>query len=254
MKKYTLLFLCLTFAASCTKIEKKAMDIQPPIAPKKPKKLEKHGDVRIDTYYWLNQRDNPEVLAYLEAENAYYKKMTSHTEKFQRELFGEMKSRIKEDDSSVPYKLNGYYYFTRYETRKEYPIYTRKKGSLGAAEEVLFNCNELAKDHEFFNLRGVSVSPDNKLAAFAVDTVSRRQYTIQIKNLDTGEVYPYKIENTTGGSVWASDSKTLFYVKKDPVTLRSDKIFKHQLNTSPEKDELVYHEADETFHTFVYKT
>ncbi|MEO0570556.1 MAG: S9 family peptidase [Bacteroidota bacterium] len=230
------------------------MGIQPPIAAKKSKSLEKHGDVRIDNYYWLNQRENPEVVAYLESENAYYHEMTSHTEKFQAELFQEMKSRIKEDDSSVPYKLNGYYYLTRYETGKEYPIYARKKGSLEAEEEVLFNCNELAAGHDFYNLRGVSVSPDNKLAAFAVDTVSRRQYSIQIKNLQTGEVYPDKIENTTGSSVWASDSKTLFYTKKDPITLRSDKIFRHQLNTPSEGDELVYHENDETFHTFVYKT
>lgn len=230
------------------------MDINPPIASKTPKKLEAHGDVRIDNYYWLNQREHSEVIAYLEAENTYYGQMTAHTEKFQEELFQEMKSRIKEDDSSVPYKLNGYYYLTRYETGKEYPIHTRRKNHLEAKEEVLFDCNELAADHEFFNLRGVSVSPDNKMAAFAVDTVSRRQYSIQIKNLETGEVYPEKIENTTGSSVWASDSKTLFYTKKDPITLRSDKVFKHILNTSSEEDELVFHEEDETFYTFVYKT
>jgi len=125
---------------------------------------------------------------------------------------------------------------------------------LEAEQEILFDCNELAEGHEFYNLRGVSISPDNKLAAFAVDTVSRRQYTIQIKNLETGEIYPDKIENTTGGSVWAADSETLFYTKKDPVTLRSDKIYKHKLNTSSEEDELVHHEEDETFYTFVYKT
>jgi len=230
------------------------MDIQPPVATKKLKELEKHGDVRVDDYYWMNDRENPEVIAYLEAENDYFKKMTAHTEAFQTDLFHEMKSRIKEDDSSVPYKLNGYYYLTRYETGKEYPIYARKKGDLEAEEEILFNCNELAEGHEFYNLRGVSISPDNKLVAFAVDTVSRRQYTIQIKNLETGEIYPDKIENTTGGSVWAADSETLFYTKKDPVTLRSDKIYKHKLNTSSEEDELVHHEEDETFYTFVYKT
>ena len=230
------------------------MDVEPPVAPRRPIELEKHGHVRIDDYYWLNERENPEVIAYLEAENDYYKKMTAHTEKFQEELFQEMKSRIKEDDASVPYELNGYFYLTRYETGKEYPIYARKKESLEAKEDILFNCNELAEGHDFYNLRGISVSPNNKLAAFAVDTVSRRQYTIQIKNLETGEVYPEKIENTTGGSVWAADNETLFYTKKDPVTLRSDKIFKHRLNTSSEEDELVYHEKDETFYTFVYKT
>ncbi len=230
------------------------MDIQPPIAKKKPKELEKHGDVRVDNYFWLNDRENQEVIAYLEEENEYYQKMTAHTEAFQTELFQEMKSRIKEDDSSVPYKLNGYFYITRYEKGSEYPIYSRKKGSLDAEEEILFNCNELAQGHDFFNLRGISVSPNNKLAAFAVDTVSRRQYTIQIKNLETGELYPDRIENTTGGAVWAADSETLFYTKKDSVTLRSDKIYKHRLNTPSGEDELVHHEEDETFYTFVYKT
>ncbi len=230
------------------------MDLEKPIASKKPKKLEKHGDIRIDDFYWLNDRENPEVIAYLEAENEYYQKSTAHTKEFQSDLFHEMKSRIKEDDVSVPYKLNGYYYLTRFETGKEYPIYARKKESLEAEEEILFNCNKLAKGYDYYNLRGISISPDNKLAAFAVDTVSRRQYTIQIKNLETGEVYSDKIENTTGGSVWAADSKTLFYTKKDPVTLRSDKIYRHQLHTKSEEDELVYHEEDETFSTFVYKT
>lgn len=225
-----------------------------PKAKKIPKKLEIHGDIRVDDYYWLDDRENKEVIAYLEAENSYYKEMTSHTKDFQEELFLEMKSRIKEDDESVPYKRNGYYYLTRYETGKEYPIYSRKEESLDAEEEIIFNCNELAKGHDFFNLRGVSVSPDNKLAAFATDTVSRRQYFIQIKNLDTGEIYPDKIDNTTGGSVWAADNKTLFYTKKDPVTLRSDKIYKHKLGTRVEEDKLVFHEEDETYSTFVYKT
>ena len=254
MKVYTLLPICLIFAASCTKNQKKIVDVKPPSATKKPEKLEKHGDIRIDNYYWLNNKKNPEVIAYLEAENAYYQKMTAHTEDFQADLFQEMKSRIKEDDASVPYKLNGYYYLKRYETGKEYPIYVRKKGGLDAEEEILFNCNELAEGHNYFNLRGVSVSPDNKLVAFAVDTVSRRQYTIQIKNLETGKIYPEKIINTTGSSVWATDSKTLFYTNKDSVTLRSDKILKHTLNTPSTKDQLVYHEEDETFYTFVYKT
>ncbi|BFP42926.1 oligopeptidase B [Flavobacteriaceae bacterium GF1] len=230
------------------------MNPKPPIAKKIPKALEKHGDVRIDPYYWLNERENSDVIAYLEAENGYYRQMTAHTKEFQGVLFREMKSRIKEDDASVPYKLNGYYYLTRYEEGKEYPIHARKEGSLEAREEILFNCNEMAEGHDFFNLRGISVSPDNTLAAFGVDTVSRRQYTIQVKNLKTGEIYPDKIENTTGSAVWASDNKTLFYTKKDPVTLRSDRIFKHRLGTPVTQDEEVFHEKDETFNTFVYKT
>lgn len=225
-----------------------------PMAAKKPTRLEKHGDVRIDNYYWLNDRENPEVIAYLEAENSYYTAHTAHTKTFQHELYEEMKARIKEDDASVPYKLNNYWYSTKYEEGKEYPIYIRKKEALENDGEILFDCNELAKEHEFFNLRGISVSPDNKLAAFGTDTVSRRQYHIQIKNLETGELYPDIMENTTGSSAWAADNNTLFYTKKDPVTLRSDKIYKHRLGTSSAEDELVFHEKDSTFSTFVYKT
>ncbi len=230
------------------------MRIQPPVAKKIPTQLEKHGDVRIDNYYWMNNREDQAVIDYLNAENDYYHKMTAHTKKFQEDLFLEMKSRIKEVDSSVPYKLDGYWYINRYEEGKEYPIYSRKKDSLDAAEEIMFDCNQMAEGHEFFNLKGISVSPDNTLASFGTDTISRRQYNIQIKNLKTGEIYPDIIENTTGSSVWANDGKTLFYAKKDPVTLRSDKIFKHVLGTSSENDELVLHEKDSTYNTFVYKT
>jgi oligopeptidase B len=204
-------------------------NITPPLAAVKPKTLEKHGDVRTDNYYWLNERENPEVLDYLRKENEYYQKMTAHTAKLREDLFEEMKARIKEDDSSVPYFYNGYYYITRFEKGKDYPIYSRKKGSLDAKEEILFDCNEMAKGYNYFHLGGLNVSEDNQWAAFGVDTVSRRQYTIQIKNLVTGEILPTRIQNTTGGSTWAGDNKTLFYTRKDEVTLRSDKIHKHKL-------------------------
>ncbi|WP_394748651.1 S9 family peptidase [Spongiimicrobium salis] len=225
-----------------------------PIAKKIPHELTKHNDTRVDDYYWLNERENDEVISHLHQENAYYEQCTAHTKAFQKNLFEEMKSRIKEDDASVPYKRNGYWYITRFEIGKDYPIYSRKKNSLEAPEEIMFECNEMAEGHDFFNLGGISVSSDNTLAAYAVDTVSRRQYTIRVKNLNTGELYPDCIENTTGGAVWANDNKTLFYTKKDPVTLRSDKIYKHKLGTSSEDDILVFHEKDETFGTFVTKT
>ncbi len=225
-----------------------------PIAKKEPKQLEIHNDVRIDNYFWLNDREDEEVIAYLNAENEYTKETLKHTESFQKELFEEMKGRIKEDDASVPYKLNGYWYITKFEKGKGYPIYTRKKESLDAEEELLFDCNEMAKEHTYFKLGGISISPDNTMASFSVDTVSRRQYTLQIKSLITGEVFFDKIENTTGSSTWANDNKTLFYSKKDEVTLRSDKIYKHKLNTSKSQDVLVFNETDETFNTFVYKT
>ena len=228
--------------------------IQAPVAKKFPKKLVKHDDVRIDNYYWLNNREDTAVISHLEEENRYYTEMTKHTAGFQDFLFNEMKARIKEDDSSVPYKYNGYWYITRYETDKEYPIYTRHKEHLKAAEEIMFNGNEMARGHDYFNLGGIAISPDNTLAAYSVDTVSRRQYTLHIKNLETGEVYPEKIENTTGSAVWANDNKTIFYTKKDPVTLRSDKIYKHILGTSITSDVLIFNEEDDTYNTFVYKT
>ncbi|MBP1840825.1 S9 family peptidase [Formosa algae] len=228
-------------------------DIQPPIAKKVPEKLIAHNDVRIDNYFWLNDREDDEVIAYLNAENEYTKQKMAHTEQFQKDLFEEMKSRIKEDDESVPYKLNGYWYITRYEKGKDYPIYTRKKETLEAEEEVLFDCNEMAKDYSYFKLGGISISEDNTLVAFSVDTVSRRQYTLQVKNLITGEVYADKILNTTGSATWANDNKTFFYTRKDEVTLRSDKVYKHKLHANLE-DEVVFHETDETYNTFVYKT
>ncbi|WP_394352408.1 S9 family peptidase [Flavobacterium jejuense] len=229
------------------------VDIQPPIAKIVPHTLEKHGDIRTDNYFWLNQREDKEVIDYLNKENAYYEEMTAHTKQLQDDLFKEMKARIKEDDTSVPYFYNGYYYITRFETGKDYPIYSRKKGSLDAKEEIMFDCNELAKGQTYFNLNGLSISEDNKWVTFGVDLVSRRQYVIQVKNLETGEILSEVIENTTGGTTWASDNKTFFYTKKDPKTLRSDMIYKHVLNTDVKQDELIYHEKDDTFYSFVYK-
>ena len=228
--------------------------IQIPKAKIIPHTLETHGQVRTDNYYWLNQRENPEVIEYLNQENDYYHKSTAHTKEFQKDLFEEMKARIKEDDESVPYFYNGYFYITRFEKGKDYPIHSRKKGNLGAKEEILFDCNEMANGFTYFNLAGLSISEDNTMCAFGVDTVSRRQYTIQIKNLITGEILPVKLENTTGGSTWASDNKTLFYSRKDEVTLRADKIYKHKIGTAADKDSLVYFEKDETFDVSVYKS
>ena len=226
----------------------------PPIATKNPHILEIHGKKRVDEYYWLRERESPEVIEYLEAENAYFRQMTAHTEKFREELFQEMKARIREDDTSVPYKLNGYWYITRFEVGKEYPVYTRKKGSLESEEEILFDANQLAAGHDYFDLRGISVSPDNKLAAFGTDTVSRRLYDIRIRNLETGEDFEDVLPHTTGGGVWATDNRTFFYTRKDPETLRADAIFKHRLGTPASEDELVYLEEDETFNTYVYKS
>ncbi|MDP2541826.1 S9 family peptidase [Tenacibaculum discolor] len=240
-------------------------DIKAPVAEKQPTKLEKYRDVRADDYFWMRLTDEQKnakvkdeqtqkVYDYLNAENAYYEEMTKETKEFQEELFQEMKGRIKEDDESVPYKKDGYFYITRYEKGQQYPIYSRKKETLEAEEEIMFNVNKEAKGYDYFQLGGLNVSPDNKMVAFATDTVSRRQYFIRIKNLETGKIYKDIIENTTGGSVWANDNKTLFYAKKDPVTLRSSKIYKHTLGSDASLDELVYEEKDDTFGAFVTKS
>lgn len=228
-------------------------NIQPPFAKIIPTTLTKFDDVRIDNYFWLNDRENPEVIDYLNKENDYYQAMTADTKDFQDVLFKEMKRRIKEDDESVPYFYNGYFYITRFETGKDYPIYSRKKGSLEASEEIMFDCNELAKGKKYFQLGGLSISVDNQFVSFAVDTIGRRIYTIQIKNLTTGEIFSDKIENTSGDSTWANDNKTIYYTRQDKKTLRSDKVYKHKLNTDAVKDILVYNETDDTFSVEVTK-
>lgn len=227
--------------------------IKAPVAEKRPHRLEKHGDVRIDNYYWLNDRENPEVIDYLNRENEYYRETTKSEEPFREALFEEMKARIKEDDESVPYFYNGYWYITRYETGKNYPIYARKKGTLEAREEILFNCNEMAQGHSFFQLGGVSISPDNKYASFGVDLKGRRIYTIRIKNLETGEIFPDTIADAAPNCVWANDNRTLFFTRQDKKTLRSDKIYKHKLGTDPSLDVVVFDEVDDTFHVSVHK-
>lgn len=247
--------VCLIFAIVNSNVQAQKI-VTPMTQPKAkiiPKTLEKHNQKRIDNYFWLNDRENPEVIDYLNQENAYYEASTAGTKDFQKALYEEMKARIKEDDQSVPYLYNGYYYITRYETGKDYPIYSRKKGSLSAAEEILFDCNELAKGYSYFQLGGMSISPDNKLVSFGVDTVGRRIYTIQIKNLETGELFSDTIENADGSSVWANDNKTIFYTRQDTVTLRSDKVFKHKVGASADQDVVVFYEKDDTFSVSVGK-
>jgi len=230
------------------------MNIQPPKAKKIAKKLVEHGDERIDNYYWLNDSENPEVIAYLNAENEYYNAKTSNIKELQEDLFQEMKSRIKEDDESVPYKKNQYLYITKFKIGQQYPIFTRKKDTLNTVEEIMFDVNKMAKKHTYYNLSGISVSPNNKIAAFGIDKVSRRQYTLYFKNLETNEILEDEIVNTTGSATWANDNKTIFYTHKNPTTLRGEKIFKHTLGTDSADDTEIYFEEDEAFSTYVYKT
>ncbi|MFK7833966.1 MAG: S9 family peptidase [Winogradskyella sp.] len=231
----------------------KNSNLNPPIAKKIPHQLEKHGDLRIDNYFWMKNREHPEVIDYLNAENAYCDEKMAHTKNFQVDLFEEMKARIKEDDASVPYKYNGYWYITKFEKGKDYPIYTRKKESLDNPEELLFDCNKMAEGESYFKLVGISISPNNNLVSYGIDTTGRRNYTIHIKNLETHEVASDRVLNTTGSSSWANDDATLFYTKKDEVTLRAFQIYKHRLGDEAE-DALIFEEGDDTFGVAVYKS
>ena len=222
-----------------------------PQAPKIPTTLETNGAERTDDYYWMRDRDNPAVLKYLRAENRYRERMMAPVENLQDTLFQEMKSRIKQDDSTVPAKEDSFWYYRRYEQGKEYPIYCRKKGSLEAPEEILLDVNELAEGQEFCDVRGFKASPDHQIISYAVDFVGRRKYTLRFKPVDGGYLED-QIPDMTGNFVWANDNQTVFYSKQHPETLRWEKIFKHKLGQA--EDELVYYETDETYYTSVGKT
>jgi oligopeptidase B len=252
--KYSLWVILIVLTAMTIKSCNTSNPMEAPVAEKNPKELTIHGDTRIDNYYWLRERENPEVISYLEAENSYRESVMKGSKKFQKELFDEIVGRIKKDDASVPYRDNGYYYYTRFEDEKEYPIICRKKGSLDAEEEIMANVNEMAEGYAYFQVAGANVSPNNRYMAIGIDTVSRRKYTIYIKDLETGEMLSDEIQVTTGGATWASDNKTLFYTKKDDETLRSKAIYRHSMGTDPAEDVLVFEEKDETFSTYVYKT
>ena len=223
--------------------------IPAPKAPIKPYPMTIHEDTRVDNYYWLNDRENPEVIAYLEAENAYTETVMSPTKAFQEELFEEMKGRIKEQDESVPYRDGDYYYYSRYIEGGEYPLYCRKKHSMEAEEEILLDGNALAEGHEYFSIGGYDISDNDQILAYSIDTISRRNYTLYFKNLQTGELYPETIENTEGGAyAWAADNQTIFYLQRDPQTLLASKVYRHKLGTSATEDVLVYTEEDPQFY------
>ena len=211
---------------------------------RKPARLELHGDVRIDNYYWLKERDNPDVIAYLDAENAYTEKMMAPMQGMQEILFDEIKSRIKEDEESAPYRRGDYFYYYRYVEGSEYPIYARKKGSLDADEEIMLDVNQLAGDADYFSVRGFKVSPDDRIAAYGVDTRGRGFYDLYFLDPETGETLPDRIEDMTSNFQWANDSQTVLYAKQHPKTLRSYRVFRHKLGSTG--DTLVYEEEDET--------
>ena len=223
--------------------------------PKKiPTPLEKHGHVRVDNYYWLRQRDNPEVIKYLNDENEYGAKEMAHTREFEERLFDEIKGRFKQTDMAVPYKRDDYYYYTRFEQGKEYPIYARKRRSLEQPEEVMLDANALAEGHEFFSIGGSAVSAGQDILAYAVDTQGRRIHMAYLKNLTTGEMLADALPNVTENLVWANDNKTLFYAKQDETTLRQFQIYRHVIGSDPAEDQLVFQEDDETYVAYIFKT
>ena len=226
----------------------------PPVAQKKAQTLEAHGDVRVDDYYWLRERTDPDVLAYLEAENAYTEAVLADTAGLRTELFEELKNRIEPDDSTVPARYNDYYYLTRYEGDLEYPIYCRRKGSPDAPDEVTLDVNKVAEGHTFCSVRDLAVSPDSTLLAWAVDTVGRRKYTIHVTDLATGELLPDVLSEVTGNLAWANDNQTLFYTQQDPETLRAYQVWRHRMGTDADADVLIYEETDPTFSVDVWKT
>jgi len=228
--------------------------MKPPIADKIPVTLKAHNDSRVDNYFWMKEKENPKVIAHLNAENEYFKEQTAHLKDFQEKLFKEMKGRIKEEDESVPYKKNGYNYTTKFKKGKQYPQYYRKKTQPKSPENLLLDVNDMAKGFKYYHIAGLSVSLNNKFLAFGVDKVSRRQYDICFKDLETDKILSNIIKNTTGQAVWANDNKTLFYCKKDTETLRSFQVFRHILNTDSKSDVLVYEEKDETYDVFISKT
>ncbi len=225
----------------------------PPKAKKIPKILEIHGDERQDPYFWLKERENPEVIQYLEEENAYAEAVMKDTEDFQQLLFDEMKARYKKDDESLPYFFNEYWYIVRFEKGKEHPLFTRKFQTLENEEELLLDVNVLAEGQKFFEVGSVAVSPNNKLMSYSSDNMGRRIYAINFKNLETGEILQDVIGNTTGKAVWANDNEHVFYIRKDD-SLRAFQVFLHQLGTDSSQDVLIFHEADDTFDVNVFKT
>ena len=248
MKKSLLLMIILLHSCDMKKNE-----IIEPRAEKISKIITAHNHERIDEFYWLNERGNPKVIDYLNSENDYRNSYMEDYKGLENELFEEIKSRIKEDDSSVPYLDNGFYYYTRFEKGKQYPIYCRKKDNLKNDEEILIDVNKMSQGHEYFRIGGIDISPNNKIMAYSVDTISRRLYTVHFKNLETGEKNTHTISNTSGGVSWANDNMTLFYNQKNTKTLRTEKVMRHSFNQN-QKDEEVYFEKDDEFNLYSYKS
>lgn len=226
--------------------------LQPPAAKVVPKRLERHGHVRLDNYYWMRERDNVEVVRHLKAENDYAERAMAHTRDLQETLFREFKARIKQTDLSVPYQKDGWSYYTRVQADKQYPLYCRKKEIPQGPQEVYLDVNQVAEGLKYCSVSAPAISPNGQLMAYGVDTAGRRFYSLRFRNLSAGENYQEVIPNVTGNVAWANDNRTLFYSRQDPVTLRSCQIWRHRMGTDPAADILVYEEKDPTFRCWVY--
>ncbi len=266
------LLLTLLIAALMTSNSPAADLSTPPDVAKKPHVVRApHGAERQDEYYWLrdDSRQNPEMLAYLKAENAYVDAYMQRLKPVEDRLYDEIVGRIKQDDSSVPFRERGWWYYSRYEAGKDYPVHARRRDVQGltaeaiqrandagdfADEQVLLDVNALAAGRDYYSVGVYEVSQDNRLMAYADDTVGRRQYVIRFRNLETGEAYPDEIRGVSPNVVWADDNRTVFYVENDPETLLTKRVKKHVLGTPVEQDELVYEEEDDSFYMGVDRT
>jgi len=228
----------------------------PPIAAVRPQVVASPHGNRTDDYYWLRDdtRESPEVIAYLEAENAYKAAMTAHTQALEDKVYEEIIARIKQDDATVPYRLRGHWYYTRFETGQEYPLYARKAGKLDAPEQLMLDVNRMAEGHGFFQVGAMAVSPDNRLLAWVEDPVGRRQHTLRFKNLETGEILPGEIPNVDPYLAWTADSRSILYLEKHPETLLGFRVRRHVLGTDPAADAILYEQEDESFYTAVATT
>jgi oligopeptidase B len=246
-----LLFAALIWAHSASVAAPTTENIMPPRPERIPHELIAHGHTRLDPYYWLRERDNPKVIAYLEAENRHFEEVMAPVKQLREELFKEMVGRIKKDDASVPYHLDGYFYYTRLEGKQEYALQCRKRGSLEAEEEILLNENALATGHDYCDVTRARVSPDDRLLAYGIDTVGRRQYTIRVQEIDGGKLLAEEIPNTEGRVAWAADGKIFFYAENDPETLRPYRVMRHVVGTDPATDVEIFREQDPTFYVGV---
>ena len=229
----------------------------PPRAPQRPHRLEKHGDVRRDDYYWLRNREDPAVRAYLEAENAWLRESLAHTAALEEQLFEEIKGRIRQTDMSVPYREGAYLYHRRYEDGREYPIHCRRALATGGApaeEEVVLDGNAVAAGHAFCDVGSRRVSPDGRRLAYAVDTVGRRRYTVRFRDLTTGQDFPDVVPEVTANVAWAAGNDAVFYARQDPETLRPYQILRHRLGDDPRDDRIVYEESDPEFSCAVWRS